>query len=394
MLKMILAVAIGSALAACGNTKAPENISLVHAIETLDSMYSHYGVEDCNLLRENFPSDIEYRATYLASDAPDAPNAYSYLWPFSGSLSAVRAIYSATGDTAWLNVIDNKVLPGLDCYRDLKRSPAGYASYINSAPESDRFYDDNVWLGIDFAELYQASGRKKYLDEAVEIWKFIESGTDSILGGGIYWCEQKKHSKNTCSNAPGAVYALRLYEATGDSTYLKSATDLYNWTRENLQDPVDKLYFDNINLRGKISEAKYAYNSGQMLEAATLLFKATGDSIYLTQAQEIAASALPFFFNGGTALDEQGEFPLINKGNIWFTSIMMRGFMELFLIDGNPEYMKAFERNLNYAWDSMRDPETGLFSEDWSGKHHKRRKWLLTQGAMAEMYATIAQTTK
>ena len=73
---------------------------------------------------------------------------------------------------------------------------------------------------------------------------------------------------------------------------------------------------------------------------------------------------------------------------------MMRGFMELYLIDGNPEYMNAFDRNLNYAWNSMRDPETGLFSEDWSGKTHKDRKWLLTQNAMAEMYATIVGISK
>ncbi|MDE6086018.1 MAG: glycoside hydrolase family 76 protein, partial [Muribaculaceae bacterium] len=259
---------------------------------------------------------------------------------------------------------------------------------------SDRFYDDNVWLGIDFAELYQASGRKKYLDEATEIWKFIESGTDSILGGGIYWCEQKKHSKNTCSNAPGSVYALRLYEATGDTTYLNAAKTLYDWTRKNLQDPEDCLYFDNINLEGNIGKAKFAYNSGQMLEAASLLFKATGDSTYLAQAQDIAKAAFPFFFNGGTATDENGEFPLINNGNIWFTAIMMRGFMELYLIDNNPQYMEAFQRNLDYAWNSMRDPESGLFSEDWSGEKQKKRKWLLTQGAMAEMYATIAGISK
>ena len=394
MYRIFFAAAVGITAAACNGTKAPENISLNRAVETLDSMYSHYGVEDCSLLRENYPSDVDYRATYLASDAPDAPNAFSYLWPFSGSLSAVRAIYSATGDTAWLGVIDEKVLPGLECYRDLNRTPAAFASYINTAPASDRFYDDNVWLGIDFAELYQASGCKKYLDEAVEIWKFIESGTDSILGGGIYWCEQKKHSKNTCSNAPGTVYAVRLYEATGDSVYLQSAKELYDWTRENLQDPEDKLYFDNVNLEGNISKAKFAYNSGQMLEAAALLYKATGDSAYLAQAQEIAASAFPYFFNGGTAVDEQGEFPLLNSGNIWFTTIMMRGFMELYLIDGNPEYMNAFDRNLNYAWNSMRDPETGLFSEDWSGKTHKDRKWLLTQNAMAEMYATIVGISK
>ena len=127
-------------------------------------------------------------------------------------------------------------LPGLAEYLDTTRMPAAYASYINTAPASDRFYDDNVWLGIDFCDIYEATGDKKYLAQAEMIWKFIESGTDDVLGGGIYWCEQKKHSKNTCSNAPGTVYALKLYAATGDGRYLEQGKGLYAWTKEHLLD--------------------------------------------------------------------------------------------------------------------------------------------------------------
>jgi len=47
----------------------------------------------------------------------------------------------------------NRVLPGLAEYLDTTRMPAAYASYINTAPASDRFYDDNVWLGIDFCDI-------------------------------------------------------------------------------------------------------------------------------------------------------------------------------------------------------------------------------------------------
>ena len=145
------------------------------------------------------------------------------------------------------SVLDGRVLPGLAQYLDTTRMPAAYASYINTAPASDRFYDDNVWLGIDFCDIYEATGDKKYLAEAEMIWKFIESGTDDVLGGGIYWCEQQKHSKNTCSNAPGTVYALKLYAATGDERYLARGKALYAWTKEHLLDPEDGLYFDNVS---------------------------------------------------------------------------------------------------------------------------------------------------
>lgn len=381
-------------LASCGAGKTggndPDPYAL-KAVETMDSVYARYGTDSTNLLRENYPPDEQYRATYLASDDDAArPNPYSYLWPYSGTLSAMAAIYEATGDSSYLQVIDEKVVPGLEHYFDATRTPPAYASYINSAPPSDRFYDDNVWLGIDFTDLYLASGRPGYLDKAKLIWNFIESGTDSILGGGIYWCEQKKHSKNTCSNAPGAVYALKLFQATKNNDFLDKGKALYHWTKNTLQDTTDCLYFDNINLSGNIGKAKYAYNSGQMLQAASLLYQITGDKAYFTDARQIARSAYDYFFNGGTATDTEGDLRLLNKGDIWFTAVMLRGFAQLYGIDHNPEYMEAFRRNLDYAWQHSREASSGLFNTDWSGNESDAKKWLLTQAAMGEMFARIA----
>lgn len=46
--------------------------------------------------------------------------------------------------------------------------------------------------------------------------------------------------------------------------------------KKRLQDSTDYLYFDNIFLDGKIDRSKYAYNSGQMMQSATLLYQFTG----------------------------------------------------------------------------------------------------------------------
>lgn len=64
---------------------------------------------------------------------------------------------------------------------------------LQEGGKSDRFYDDNLWLGLDFLDLYEQTGNDAYLASARNIWNFIESGCDSILGGGVYWCEQKKN---------------------------------------------------------------------------------------------------------------------------------------------------------------------------------------------------------
>ena len=381
------------AIAGCDTQKQAivgNELALTRAKQTLDSLYLNYSVSGTCLLRENYPSNIgEYTATYLASEEQkNMPNLYSYLWPYSGTFSAVNALFATTGDKEYKSVLDNKVLVGLEEYFDTRRTPEAYASYINSAPQSDRFYDDNVWLGIDFTNTYMLTKEPKYLQKAQLIWNFIESGTDDNLGGGIYWCEQRKESKNTCSNAPGSVFALKLFEATKDSAYFVKGQRLYEWTQTNLQDSTDYLYFDNINLNGKVDKAKFAYNSGQMMQSAALLYQLTKNPDYLKDAQSIAKECYNYFFTDFTT-DTGESLKMLKQGNIWFTAVMLRGFIELYQLDQNKTFIDAFNQCLSYAWDNARD-ENGLFSTDLTGNNNNEKKWLLTQAAMVEMYSRLA----
>lgn len=390
-LHFLLGITCIASLTGCVSSAQVEpNSNLDRARQTLDSLYLNYSVDNSSLLRENYPFDEQHTVTYLASEEQaNIPNQFSYLWPYSGTFSAVNALFEATHDKKYKKLLDSRVLPGLEEYFDTQRVPNAYSSYIRTAPASDRFYDDNVWLGIDFTDTYQMTQEQKYLDKAQLIWKFIESGTDSILGGGIYWCEQKKESKNTCSNAPGSVLALKLFKATNDSSYFEKGKELYEWTQRNLQDSADYLYFDNIRLDGKIGKAKFAYNSGQMMQSAALLYQLTKNPIYLKDAQNIAKECFNYFFTDFTPATNEEAFRMLKKGDIWFTAVMLRGFIELYRIDKDKTYINAFNKSLSYAWDNARD-EKGLFNTDLSGKSKDERKWLLTQAAMVEMYARLA----
>lgn len=390
-LHFLLGITCIASLTGCVSSAQVEpNSNLDRARQTLDSLYLNYSVDNSSLLRENYPFDEQHTVTYLASEEQaNIPNQFSYLWPYSGTFSAVNALFEATHDKKYKKLLDSRVLPGLEEYFDTQRVPNAYSSYIRTAPASDRFYDDNVWLGIDFTDTYQMTQEQKYLNKAQLIWKFIESGTDSILGGGIYWCEQKKESKNTCSNAPGSVLALKLFKATNDSSYFEKGKKLYEWTQRNLQDSADYLYFDNIRLDGKIGKAKFAYNSGQMMQSAALLYQLTKNPIYLKDAQNIARECFNYFFADFTPATNEETFRMLKKGDIWFTAVMLRGFIELYQIDKDKTYINAFNKSLSYAWDNARD-EKGLFNTDLTGNNKDERKWLLTQAAMVEMYSRLA----
>ena len=398
LLLCCLLAATGCTTAPDASTRTDSSTLQTKARETLDSIYTHYGVEGTCLLREYHPTAVgNYNTSLLTEAQASEAKLYSYLWPYAEMFAAVEALYEATGDNHYLHLLEKQILPGLEEYLDDSRKPAAYATYIRTAPLSKRYYDDNAWVGLNFINLYQATQENKYLDKAKLIWQFIESGMDNKLGGGIYWCEQEKDSKNTCSNAPAAVLALKLFQATNDSTYFKYGKQLYKWVKDNLQDTAtDYLYFDNIKLNGKIGKAKYAYNSGQMMQAATLLYQLTADSTYLADAQLLARSCKNYFFRNVTLEEgEEGEekrtstISLPQEGDIWFTAVMLRGYIELYKTDGNNTYLTLFRQSLDYAWLHARD-DTGLFHTDFSGLQKDKRKLLLTQAAMVEMYARLA----
>lgn len=371
------------------SVETKKNENLIRARTLLDSVYQIYSVPYSYLLRENYPFDEAFESIYSEPEIrKNTPKQYAYLWSYSESFSAVNALFEAGKDERDYTLLRKKVLPGLEEYFDTIRTPFAYASYINSSTPSDRYYDDNIWIGIDFVNIYKLTKNTEYLEKAKLIWKFVLSGIDNVLGGGIYWCEQGKKGKNTCSSASGSVYAFNLFEVTNDSTYFYKGKELYDWTKMNLQDTTDDLYFDNINLKGKVGKAKYAYNSGQMMLSAVLQYKLTQKTVYIEDARRIAKSCYNYFFIDYTA-DNGEKFRLLKKGDVWFAAVMLRGFIELYHLDKDPTYINAFNKSLDYAWFHSRD-QNGLFNADYTGKDIDQKKWLLTQVAMAEMYARIA----
>jgi len=369
----------------------PVSNDLKRAESTLQLILKMYDAGHDDLFNETYPVKPDNKVSYLADEDTIAKQRVAYLWPTSGVYSGINALLKATGSKEYLQLIERKVLPGLEQYYDSSRNPAGYQSYITATGKSDRYYDDNIWLAIDFCETYLLTRKPEFLERSISTWQFVISGWDEELGGGIYWCEQKKRSKNTCSNAPASVLALKLFEATRDSSYFNRGLQIFNWTRINLQDTADHLYFDNISLNGRIDRKKYTYNSGQMLQAAAMLYKLTGNKTYLEEAQRIAKSVIDYFTEDFAAAGGDTINLFKNTGN-WFNTILLRGYAELGGIDGNDQYITIFRDNMDHLWELVRD-ENGLFSKDWKGEKEDEYKWLLDQASLVEAWAILSGNT-
>lgn len=225
----------------------------------------------------------------------------------------------------------------------------------------ERYYDDNCWIALGLIDAYTLTRDPALMRRLQETYRYIFSGEDQALGGGIYWREgggprQAKKSKNTCSNAPAAVVALKLYGLTGDRKYLEDGRRIMAWLKANLQDPADHLFWDNKRLSGRISRAKFTYNAGMPIQAWLLLYRHTGEAQYLKEAQATAQGALQHWFDPelGTMRDD---------GAFAFT--LTEALMRLTEADGDPHWRECARRTALFVHDRGIDPK-GRYPEKWS----------------------------
>ena len=164
----------------------------------------------------------------------------AFNWGVGVLISAMSA--AAAKDPAWRKDL-REYVEATRVYWNPAGPVAGY-DVLPMPKDADRYYDDNAWMVLALVEASEVLADPKLLVYAGEALAYVLSGRDAKLGGGIYWRESPKESKNTCSNGPSAAACLAVYEKTRDPQLLSAAKELYAWTKAHLQDPADRLFWD------------------------------------------------------------------------------------------------------------------------------------------------------
>ncbi|MCE6989332.1 glycoside hydrolase family 76 protein [Dyadobacter sp. CY323] len=319
-------------------------------------------------IQKNFyePSTGLFIETNGKNDKP-----HSYLWPLCALIQAADEVETVLPGRQYLK----PVLGAIEQYHNTEAPAPGYQAYVTKEGKDSRFYDDNQWIGIACMDAYNRTADKSYLAVAEEIYRFQMTGYDMKAGGGLYWKEDEKNTKNTCSNGPGILLALQLYKITKDKQYLETGVQLYEWTKKNLRSP-EGLYYDAIKVPGlKIDSAKYTYNTGTMLQSTVLLYNLTGDQRYLEEAKLMAEASKKYFYKNGRLPD-----------HYWFNVVLLRGFEELYKVDKTAGDFQMFTDDAERIWKDEKD-ETGLLGR-------KPVKSLIDQAAMLEMFGRLERLEK
>ncbi len=355
------------------------------AEEMYANIWKYYRVPGQDgLFSENFPSNKKATLNYFQGEGVKEKEV-SFLWPFSGVFSATNVLMKVPGFKSKYKPYQDSLVIGIEQYRDTVRKPAGYQAYPVKFEKADRYYDDNGLVGIDYMELYFNTKNPLYLQRAKGVFEFILSGWNNDVGGGVTWLEGHNDPKPACTNGMATLTALKIYQGSKDKYYLEQGKRFYSWMYNTLRDSTTGIIVNDVKLDGKKNRVFWTYNTGSLIEAAIILYNATGNKLYLQQAKQLAADSYMYY----TTVPHDKKLTL-NIDLPWFVTILFRGYEALYRVDGDYKYIAAIEHDLNYAWENTHD-KNNLTTHSWLAKPDEmiKSKWLLDEACVAELYARL-----
>jgi hypothetical protein len=332
------------------------------------SMQKYFYLPSLSLYRDSFPWQ--------------AGHPYSYLWHFreaiAGTIDMTRV---PRVGKAYTRAVSDR-LKGLSRYWDPSKRPPGYASYLPPplGQGGDFYYDDNDVVALEWLRWHHMTSNASALSHAQQVFPLLLFGWDANPAhpcpGGELWTQATGPAPIRAANSTGlgAEVALRLYEATAQDFYLLWGQKMYQWHRTCLHSP-EGLYWNDMDFHGVINKTFWMYNSGAMIGAGVLLYRITGVSLYLQQAQSDAEAALAYF---GRA-DRYTSQPAI------FNAIFFKNLLLLDSVHHDPQYREPMQAYADQVWNQVRDPATDLFPFAPS-----QPVQLLDQAAMVQIYASLA----
>ncbi|SDE68900.1 Glycosyl hydrolase family 76 [Mucilaginibacter pineti] len=253
----------------------------------------------------------------------------------------VQAIY---WDMA-MNVYERTKKPAqMDFIKDIYQGNFEHYDNYNWTNKKVWFiYDDMMWWIMSLARAHQLTGNKVYLEKAIAGFNHVWEGSHDPKDGGMFWDFQ--HSgKNSCITYPTIIAAVRLYNITGDTSYLNKAKSVYEYGRKNLFDASSGRLADN-KIGAHPGYSDYTYNQGTAIGAAYALYKATKDASYLNDAKLAADYTMNHMCKNGI-LPTEGDF---NEQGI-LKAIFAQYIMELVKDGKQTQYLPWIQQNVNTGW--------------------------------------------
>lgn len=249
-------------------------------------------------------------------------------------------------------------------------------------PQASKYFDDENWMALALIRAFDATGDRKYLCHAVDLYRDIKSeGFDRPGGGfdGIWW-NAAHTQKATASNFGPAITAARLHErpamdacpgaAPGfvdAATAGNDARAVYQHWRAAMTREVegDLEVADHAagDCPGGVCWWDFTYDQGLAIGAAIELHHITGEHQYASDAYGYASYMIHHETAGGV-LHDAGA---CDGDCAAFKGIGYRFLLKLYELDGSQtQYAEVLRTSARSIWNTARDASRGTFGTSWS----------------------------
>lgn len=309
------------------------------------------------------------------------------LWERSQFLCLLENYWEATHDKAILGRIQSDWKYLKSVYKPDELASCGVGS-------KNRASDDAAWSTWMYLKVYQATGDPESLSCAKALANATFSRWFSTDFGGGLWYSDDKTAKGLYM-AANALGFLKLYEITGERSYLNHAMLCYNWMEEKFLRP-DGLYWmgytaggpqgaNNPHSYGEAGSCVYLGGAMAMGVLHARLFKITGNDMYRARALR-TAKALRV-----SLVDSRGIF--IDDRDAWDNGMFCGDWArEVLTLPGiDPLDIETLKNTAAAIFARDRTGE-GLFGACWDGPVTEPNPWSKspTAGSIPKQIMTSA----
>lgn len=157
-------------------------------------------------------------------------------------------------------------------------------------------YDDAGWALLMFIRIRDYIGPgdpnfQNFETSTYQVYDYIAQQWSNDCGGGVWW--SKAHTyKNTITNALYMHVSAAMYLRHKDKPgYLQNAMQTWNWLAGSGLRDRDNLWFDGLTACQVSDKTKWTYNQGVIASGLGVLYAATGNKTYLTEAEKTIDAA-------------------------------------------------------------------------------------------------------
>ena len=229
-------------------------------------------------------------------------------------------------------------------------------------------YDDEGWWAEAWINAYDLTGNVQYLNMAKTIFADLTTAWDSHCGGGLWWSSARTY-KNAIPNELFLLLAIRLHQRTpddgGTGSYFYWATNEWHWFQSTGMINAKNLINDGLTADCRNNgQTTWTYNQGVILGGLTDLYKVTGDTNYLAEAETIANAAIASLTSANGVLEEPCDCSGPDAPE--FKGIFARNLAYLYDEDHQPAYHDFLLSNARSIWFNDRNNFSQLGMQ-WTG---------------------------